>query len=402
MSYGFNQAEILVRRELDLQATLISKGVEHPLNNPLLLGPTGAGKTAIAKRACDHYELTLLAINCGENSDPTDVSGIPVPDMIRYFIHNGTTGEKSEAKAAYMEWVLNRYAAMACHQPGFLFFDDLDKAQPPVQGALLGVTANRYFRDRPLHPGTLIMGAGNRLGDDQYANEIGESLRTRMTIIEMVPDVGSFVTYGRASGEIHDQIMGYLMFKPDHLHQWIENVNRFPTPRGWWEASQQFFAWPDPIEDVFKNGAMSNWKGIISRKCGDAVSNDFWAWHEIISKVEVDKILTTGNVSFSGDPSDRRMQQFAAVYAVAIRLNTSGVKPTYTGLEQLVKGIDAEMRVALIVQLKSKVRIDIASIFPGTADEMMSDLVMTADGKQKLVPNEENKKKHLPPKDKMS
>jgi len=385
MTYSFTQSEILVRRELEMQTNLIKKGVRHPLNNPLLLGPTGIGKTAIASRACDLYELPLLAINCGENSDPTDVSGVPVPSMVRHFLHNGSNSEREGARVAYMEWVLNRYAAMACVEPSFLFFDDLDKADPSVQGALLGVTANRQFRDRTLHPGTLIMGAGNRLGDDQHANEISESLRTRMTIIEMIPDIGSFATYGRASGEIHDTVLGYLFFKPAHLFEHMDNVPRFPTPRGWWEVSQQFFAYPSPKQDVFNNNTPSNWKGIVERKCGQAVSNDFWAWHEVISEVNVDQILLNGDVQFASSGAERRMKQFAAIYAVAVRLNQSGVQPQYTGLEKAVASLDPEMRVALVVQLKMKVRVDIATMFPKTADVMMSDLVQMGDGESTLV-----------------
>jgi hypothetical protein len=385
-TYGFKPAEILVRRELEMQTKLIQKGVEHPLNNPLLLGPVGGGKTAIARRACEHYSLTLLAINCGENSDATDVSGVPVPGMIRWLMQNGTESEKAGARGAYMEWVLNRYAAMACIQPGFLFFDDLDKAPPVVQGALLGVTANRKFRDKDLHPGTLIMGAGNRLDDDIYANEISESLRTRMTIIEMAPDILSFTEYGRDSGEIHEAVIGYLQFKPAHLHEWKEGVARFPTPRGWWEASQQLFEYFNPVEDVFQNGAKENWKGIVARKVGDHVANDFWAWYEIIQKVDVQEILHRGNLQLSGDAAARRMQQYASVFAVAQYLNVKGVEKKHVGLKKWVPALDGEMRVALIVQLKHKVRVNIASHFPETGDEMLAEYTLTSDGKQKAVP----------------
>jgi hypothetical protein len=290
-----------------------------------------------------------------------------------------------------MEWVLNRYATMACIAPGFLFFDDLDKAPPAVQGALLGVTANRRFRDKELHPGTLVMGAGNRLDDDIYANEISESLRTRMTIIEMMPDVLSFSEYGRASGDVHDVVMGYLQFKPEHLHQWKEGVSRFPTPRGWWEASQQLFAYDNPFEDVFKNGSPDNWKGIISRKLGDHVANDFWAWYKIIKSVNVTDILLHGRFAVTGDASEKRMQQYAAVFAVSQELNQNGVKPSYVGIDSWVPALDPEMRVALIVQLKRKVRTDIAALFPRGGDEMLADFVITPDGKTKTVETADQK-----------
>lgn len=377
MSYGFKQAEILVRRELETQQKLAAKN-PNALNVPLLLGPVGGGKTALARGLADEYAMFYAPINSGENSDPTDVAGVPVPSMIRTLMRTGTFSEKEEAAGHYMEWVLNRFATMACLEPVFLFFDDLDKAPPKVQGALLGITGNRMFRDRPLHPGTLLMGAGNRIDDDMYANEISESLRTRMTIIEMVPDVPSFAAYAVKTGEINPAFIGYLQWKPEHLHRWQAGVSRFPTPRGWWEASRQCEVYPDPFEDVFKNGIGNNWKGIVARKLGEPVANDFWAWFEIISKIDVEALLTTGLLPVSGkskEPNATRMTQYAAVFATAQYLNRGGVHKKHKGLPKLVEDLEADMRVAFLVQLSSSTRSQIASVFPSAANTVMKELI---------------------------
>jgi hypothetical protein len=374
MSYGYLQAKILVGRELKAQHSLAGK-TASALNVPLLLGPVGGGKTALARGMAEEHAMFYAPINSGENSDPTDVAGVPVPSMIRSLLRDGTSSEKADARGQYMEWVLNRYATMACSEPVFLFFDDLDKAPPKVQGALLGITGNRMFRDRPLHPGTLLMGAGNRIDDDAYANEISESLRTRMTIIEMVPDVRSFSLYGTQTGEINPAFLGYLQWKPEHLHKWQDGVNRFPTPRGWWEASKQTELFPDPFEDVFGNGVAENWKGIVARKLGDPVANDFWAWFEIISKVDVQGILINGTLPVLADPKKTRMTQFACVYAVSQVLNKDGVSKKHTGLAVLVDSLEADMRVAFLVQLSGKLRADIAKLFPHVASTVMKDLV---------------------------
>jgi hypothetical protein len=395
MAYGYTQAEILVRRELELQFKLTQRGMVQPLMNPLLLGPVGGGKSSIGRNAALHFiesgiidDLFFAPINTGETSDATEVTGVPVPGMIKYFQTNGTAGERQGAQHAYMEWVLNRYAAMACAQPVFLFFDDIDKAPPTVQGALLGVTGNRSFRDKKLHPMTLIMGAGNRSDDDQLAGELSESLRTRMTTIEMIPDIVSFSKYGLASGEIHPTVIGFLQAKPEYLHKVLEGHYRFPTPRSWWEASQQFFAWPDPTEDVFKTGGGSNWEGIVARKCGTSIANDFWAWYEIVSKIDVQKLLRTGNLPVIKDDAERRMQQYAAIFAVAQELNNKGVKKEYVGIEALTAtGLDPEMRVALVIQLSMKARTAISSMFPAAANYMLGDLIMLPTGKAAIVGN---------------
>ncbi len=404
--YGYQEAELLVERELQLQHRLATEGSGQVLHVPLLLGPVGGGKSAIGRGRAIHWDLTYCPINCGENSDATDVSGVPLPAFVRNLMSVAndplaSNARREEAADLFMEWVLNKYAALSCKQPVFLFFDDLDKAPPPVQSAMLGIAGTRMFRDRPIHPGTLLMGAGNRVEDDEYANQISESMRTRMTIIEMKPDITSFSAYAqqpsklkyeealprdkdeKSPRQIHPTVLGYLQYKGEHLHQWKEGVNRFPTPRGWWEVSRGFYSYSDPREDIFKSGRKENWKGIVARKCGSHVANDFWAWFEIISKVDVQKLLTTGKLDYTGDAKDIRMAQYAAIFAVAQAL-VKEVKPSYKGLQTFIDSLQPEMRVGLVVQLPLTTRSKIASIFEDAAEVMMSDIVKTSKG-PKLV-----------------
>lgn len=365
MKYTHAQAEFLFNREIDMQRAAVKEKDHQALNVPLLLGPTGIGKTTIARDAAKRLNLPLMTINCGENADAADIMGIPV--------------QKGDS-TLHTHWVLNKIAASACLTPTFLLLDDIDKAPDVVQGALLSVTANRTFRDHKIHEGTIIACAGNGASDDILANELCESLRTRVTVINMHPDLATFTKHGVSSGTVHETILGYLQFKPEHLHKHIEDVPRFPTPRGWTEASKQLFRFPNPKEDIFQNKTFSNWKTIIALKCGDQVANDFWAWHEIISGIDIMALLTRGVFEQGSDPAERRMKQYASVFAVANHLNNKGVEKSYAGLEKWVSDIDAELRTAFIIQLKQVVRTKIAVLFPSTADMMAADLISTTAG----------------------
>ena len=381
------QAQTRVHENLKIQSKLAIANDSEVLNAPCLMSGVGGGKTSRAREEAQRFELPLRAINNGENSDPTDVSGVPVPWSIRQLMSSGTESEKKDAKGEYMMWVLNRYAEEACQEGVFLFLDDIDKAPPPIQGALLGIIGNRRFRDRAIHPHTLIMAAGNRTTDDIFAHQISESLKTRLTIIEMEPDVISFCDYGLRTGRIHEMVRGFLMYKPEYLHKWMDGVNRFPTPRGWREVSVHFEESPDAFADTLKTGDKDNWKTIVAEKCGDPVSKDFWGWYKIIRNVDVDTVLRTGVIDTSvkdadGKPADKRMAEFATIFAVAQKLNNQGVKKEYVGLNTLFdnnnkNGISKEMRVALAVQLKRAVRTQIASMFTKAADQMMAVLVPT-------------------------
>ena len=373
---GYKQVEKLVARELTVQNKLAMRGEAQVLNIPLVLGPVGSGKTAMMRSAALQHELPLLAINSGENSDATDVSGVPVPSMIGTLMRDGTATEREEARGLYMKWVLNRYAATSCEEPVLLFFDDLDKAPPPVQAAMLGICGNRMFRDQAIHPGTLIAGAGNRLGDDAHANEIAESLRTRMTVIDFEPDVASFVEYGARSGEIHEIVTGFLSYKPEYLHKHADGVPRFPTPRGWWEVSRHFEAFPNPIEDVLDTGRNDNWMHIVSLKCGPDIGNDFWAWYTILSKVDVEETLRHGviNLPTGADESKRRMYLFATIIATTLHLRQKGLNKQHVGITALVQSLEPELRVAFAAHLSPKVRAFMADHFKEAAALMIAPI----------------------------
>lgn len=360
--YKFGEAMRVVERELSMQAAL-AKTDPQPLHIPLLLGPVGCGKTAIAHAMAEKFELPLQVINCGENADATDVSGLPVP------------GGMTARDIPVTKWALNVTAANACAAPVLLFFDDLDKGPKQVQGALLSVMGARYFRDWPLHRRTLVMAAGNRLDDDAHASEISESLRTRVTILELLPDVESFTAYGR-EGAIQPAILGYLQHKPEHLHKPQEGVNRFPTPRGWQEASNQMTAYPDPFEDLLGNKSNNNWKVIVSNKLGEHVANDFWAWYTIVAKINVQELLTRGNLQVLNDDLSA-LTRYAAIYAVALYLNTNGVSKKHTGLHTWVSEfLHKEMRIAFAIQLSASTRAALVKELPDVAQKIMESYVL--------------------------
>lgn len=335
--------------ELTIQNMAALQGSDFVLNVPCVMGPVGVGKTSLAKTAALHFALPLEHLNFGDNSDPTDSSGFPHPGRISTMMGAG------DQETAYAEWVLNKSAAAACSMPVLLFLDDVDKAPGHVQNALLSLTGERRFRDKKLHPGTLMMLAGNRLGDDVYANTLSESIRTRITIIELDVGYNDFAEWAEKSGRIHPLLVGYLGYKRDHLHKMVERSNRFPTPRGYEEASMHMFHFPE-----------QKWKEILSRKIGPEVATDFNAWYTIIRKINVEEILTNGKFSSNDETPGRA--QYAAIYAVVAHLNAHGVKPnTMPGLETFIHSLENEMKVAMMVQLKMKQRTALATHYPAAS-----------------------------------
>jgi ATPase family associated with various cellular activities (AAA) len=346
--YGFQQAYQLAELEIHHQLALIEAQSEEVLHVPILLAPVGVGKTSIARLIAHSLGLPLVKINCGECGDPTDVSGMPVPWRIK---------EQSKQEP-YMEWVLNRTIHQACVAPALLFFDDIDKAPALVQGALLSVFGERTVRDRKLHEETVVMAAGNRVSDDVLARDLSESIRTRATVINMEARLSDFLHFAQETRDkalVHEAVAGFLRYRPEYLHKYSAEADRFPTPRGWVEASYGLSKFKDDATLGNVKSGPRMWKTIVALKCGEEVSHDFIAWYDICARVDVKRLLEEGSYELA-DVADSAAIPYAIAFAVTQHLNLHGVKKQHTGLAKYLQRIEAEQRVAFRTMLNNKAR----------------------------------------------
>ena len=341
------------------------------LNIPCFLGGVGIGKTEggaqLSLRMSEVVEDCLLfePIASGEAADPTDQTGVPWVISV----DTGTAGEKEHK----VLWVLNRAAYQACQVPTLLLFDDIDKATPLVVNALLNLFVHRKFKDYSLHPKSLMMCAGNRTTDDMHANALSESIRTRVTIIEVEPNLEDFIKWATAddTDKIHPLLVGFLQAKPDLLHKPQEGAYRFPTPRSYREATLHMQEFTDP----------KGWKSMLSRKLGDGAANDFWSWYTILRKIDVDHILDHGKLKEPVSGHDKlpaevaqKMGEFAAVFAVVDRLNQK-IKPSHAGLEKFVDSLSPELRVAFLLQMKESAKREFRKHYSGAAGQIMAGII---------------------------
>lgn len=337
------QAYAALLRELRYQAKTQFRHV------PALMGPVGSAKTTLVKNAAEENNLLYLGVNCGENSDSSDF-GVPMP-------------QHKTADVITAKWALSDYLHTACTEPCLLHFDDVDKAPPPAQNALLGVVGERRFRDAVLHAATLVVLSGNRLKDDMFAHQLSESMRTRITTIVVEPDLKSFAEWGSTGRKVHPAVIGYLGYKPDHLHKVDSDADRFPTPRCWEEASVQLFEEPEKV-----------WKEIVSLKVGDSIGPDFWAWYEVILKINIQDLLKTGSLAGVVD-DDRPRLNYAAIFALTQHFKTSRIDSKMIGLPIFINSLEPEMRLAFAIQLDNDNRAEIAKHWPQAATDIMQTLL---------------------------
>jgi hypothetical protein len=352
------QARKVVMRSLKYQSLFATSQVMSngnyigPGHIPLIMGVVGSGKTELVEDISQEIDLPYEPINFGENNDGVDVTGVPFPQ---------TDAQGVEQTV----WAPNSQIYKAIKGPTLLHLDDIDKAPPPAQNAVLAFIQKRRFRGHHLHKGSLIVMSGNRVDDDMYANELSESFRDRSKIVFLDLGVQSFTKWANKTELIHPIILGFVNFDSTYLHKIDEEEVRTVTPRNLRRASDELFHEPE-----------KDWEEILEINLGTRFRNDCWAWYQIYRKVDVAHILQHGKPKNPPTgAAEVRKFNYAAVFAVSMELNKKGIKKSMTGIPDFVKNMEKEMRVAFLVQLKKEVRARIGETFEDTADLMMEQLV---------------------------
>jgi hypothetical protein len=144
---------------------------------PCLVGPTGCGKTQRVIQLAQAPELALkgvVRLLLGQHL-PEDIGGIPR-------ISQNHTGWVTD-------FALTRDLHRAVEEPVLLFLDEIDKARPEVHATVLTLKADRIIRDQKLHPGTVIVAAGQPVSAEAWlSDETHQALSARMVWLKQTHD----------------------------------------------------------------------------------------------------------------------------------------------------------------------------------------------------------------------
>ena len=122
---------------------------------------------------------------------------------------------------------------------GILLIDEIVRAPYTMQGIAQQLIHERQTMSYTLPEGWFIFATGNRKGDRTGSASI--CLPTLPTVSDhytLVPDLESTLEYFVQQG-VHEDIIGFLRFRPELLHHYDKDAVAWPSPRTWFEN-----AWP--------------------------------------------------------------------------------------------------------------------------------------------------------------
>jgi hypothetical protein len=133
----------------------------------LVLSPPGSGKTETAERMAKALGRRFVPFELGLTV-PEEVGGVPVRDP---------------ATGAVVRFPLGPIR-IACEQPSLLLIDEVTRADATRQGAAMTGVNERRWGDHQLHPGTVIMLAGNE-PDSGGVFSILDALLNRCCVVRL-------------------------------------------------------------------------------------------------------------------------------------------------------------------------------------------------------------------------
>lgn len=282
---------------------------------PLVVGPPGMGKSAMAHSICEEFNLELIDIRLTAH-DPADMNGYPMADResgkTRFLPIDLLPTEEDELPAGKDGW--------------FVFLDELTSVDREMQAAAYKLILDRMVGNKKLHSRVRMAAAGNREQDGAIAQSMSTALQSRMIHFEVESDPQTWLSWAEKNG-IDWRITGYINHAKHKLNTFdpAHEDKTYACERTWTMVDKLIRNEPDLPKVEFMP--------LVAGTIGMGVASEFLTFVEIKSELPtIQEILTDpDNAKMPDNPS--AVSGVAAMIAAHVTLKD--LKPLMTYTERL-------------------------------------------------------------------
>lgn len=255
------------------------------LRRPVFVwGPPGIGKSALVQDFALQVGLTCVSF-LGSQLAPEDLIGVPqIQDGVSVFCPPRN---------------------LARSEPYCLFLDELNACSHEVQKAFYSLIHERRLGEYVLPPGSVVIGAGNRVQDSAIVKPLSSALLNRMVHVHLRVSHRDWLDWAGSNG-IHRLVLEYITLQPDQLwSQPPKTEEPFSTPRSWHMLSDALHSYGEDITD--------DWLGVLAYGClSPQHAGQFKAYvKQLRSRYKLTAILK-GDVGWPTASDDRDVLYFLA------------------------------------------------------------------------------------------
>ena len=269
----------------------------------LMRGPTGVGKSHLAKQCAEDLELPFIDVR-GSTMSEGDVGGYPDIEGMK------TTG--------VMTFCMPSWFVRSCREPVVLMLDELNRSLPGVQQSFFQLVLDRELgNDKDgnpykLHPQTRVFAAVNH-GSEYDVNEMDPALLRRFWVVDLDPTNSDWIDWAGPAG-IDPVTIDFIRNHPEHLRVDPGSVDPgtvLPTPASWHRLDESLRHMGLVPSELAGTGA----KGIYALSTGFVGTEASIAYSEFIKRYE--RVISAEDV-LNGEINKKRCKELQASEALGV------------------------------------------------------------------------------------
>ena len=245
---------------------------------PLVVGESGIGKTALAKKLAKENEWSLIVID-GNLLKEGEIGGLPTVES--YIISNSNGQEIVKKTTVYA--VHNKLREIdeeiSKGRNVLLFIDEINRCEHTVQQELMNLILNREINGYKLHDDVKILAAMNpssKYGSDfdYQVVDMDAAQENRFVWLNMESDYNQWLKWAIDEG-LEQKVIEFISTFPEYLHKTNEG-DVSATPRSYERVSKSYKAYKDQKDSIPKAVFLNVIKGNV----GKVIAEEFISFVE--------------------------------------------------------------------------------------------------------------------------
>lgn len=245
---------------------------------PLVVGESGIGKTALAKKIAKENEWSLVVID-GNLLKEGEIGGLPTIESYIAIDSNGNQVEKKMTVYAVHNKLKEIDEQIASGKKVLLFIDEINRCEHTVQQELMNLILNREINGYRLHHNVKILAAMNpssKYGSDfdYQVVDMDAAQENRFVWLNMESDHVQWIKWAVSAG-IDPKVIEFISTFPEYLNRKNEDDVR-ATPRSYERVSKSYQVYKEQ-KDVFPRTVFLN---VIKGNVGKVIAEEFMSFVE--------------------------------------------------------------------------------------------------------------------------
>ena len=234
---------------------------------PLIIGESGIGKTALAKKLANKNNFKLVVID-GNLLKEGEIGGLPTIESYKSIDSNGNFQEKKATIYAVHTKLKEIDEEILNGNKVLLFIDEINRCEHTVQQELMNLILNREINGYKLHNDVKILAAmnpSNKYGEDfdYQVVDMDAAQENRFVWLNMENDYIDWISWAIEFG-IETEVIEFISTFPEYLQKINEEDVR-ATPRSYERISKTLKLYNEKKEIIPRAVFLNVIKGNVGR-----------------------------------------------------------------------------------------------------------------------------------------